>query len=78
MDFLPRNAGVCTRTPLELRLVHVDDPAQKPYGVFAEDPNTKYTDFDKIRAKIEELTDKVAGTNKGIVDKPIKLTVYSN
>lgn len=23
MDFLPRNAGICTRTPLELRLVHV-------------------------------------------------------
>ena len=78
MDFLPRNAGVCTRTPLELRLVHVDDPTHKPYGIFAEEPNIKYTDFDKIRAKIEEFTDKVAGTNKGIVDKPIKLTVYSN
>lgn len=24
------------------------------------------------------MTDKVAGNNKGIVDKPIKLTVYSN
>ena len=78
MDFLPRNAGICTRTPLELRLVHVDDPAATPYGIFAEEPNAKLTDFDKIRAKIEELTDKVAGTGKGIVDKPIKLTVYSN
>ena len=78
MDFLPRNAGVCTRTPLELRLVHLDNPDDKPYGVFLEEPNTKFTDFDKIRSKIEELTDKVAGTTKGIVDKPIKLTVYSN
>jgi hypothetical protein len=36
MDFLPRNAGICTRTPLELRLVHVEDPNHKPYGVFSE------------------------------------------
>jgi replication fork clamp-binding protein CrfC len=35
--------------------------------------DAKFTDFDKIRQKIEELTDKVAGTKKGIVDDPIKL-----
>ena len=28
--------------------------------------------------KIEELTDKIAGSNKGIVNSPITLTVYSN
>lgn len=78
MDFLPRNAGICTRTPLELRLVHIEDPSQKPYGVFTDEPNVKYTDFDKIREKIEEFTDKLAGNNKGIVDKPIRLTIYSN
>lgn len=55
----------------------MDDPTEKPYGIFAEEPGTKYTDFDKVRAKIEELTDKLAGNNKGIVNKPIKLTVYS-
>ena len=77
MDFLPRNAGICTRTPLELRLVHVDEPNEKPYGVFAEEPGVRFTDFDKVRAKIEEYTDKLAGNNKGIVNKPIKLTVYS-
>jgi vacuolar protein sorting-associated protein 1 len=37
----------------------------------------KYTSFDDIRKTIEEETEKVAGGNKGIVDKPIKLTVYS-
>ena len=45
--------------------------------MFAEEPNNKITDFDKIRSKIEEFTDKLAGNNKGIVNKPIKLTVYS-
>lgn len=74
MDFLPRGSGVVTRRPLELRLVHVDNQQAKPYGVFSVDPNQQYFDFDKIRLKIEELTDKVAGTKKGIVDDPIKLT----
>ena len=26
---------------------------------------------------IQSETDKIAGTNKGIIDKPLKLTVYS-
>ena len=78
MDFLPRGSGVVTRRPLELRLVHVDDPDAKPYGIFSVEPNTKYTDFDKIRMKIEELTDLVAGKKKGIVDDPIKLVIFSN
>ena len=35
MDFLPRGSGVVTRRPLELRLVHTDDPNAKPYGIFS-------------------------------------------
>ena len=34
--------------------------------VFEVEKNIKYTDFNKVRLKIEELTDKVAGKNKGI------------
>lgn len=34
-------------------------------------------DFDQIRRTIEELTNKIAGSNKGIIDDPIILTVYS-
>jgi dynamin 1-like protein len=34
-------------------------------------------DFSKVREKINELTDKSAGKNKGIIDDPIVLTVYS-
>lgn len=36
------------------------------------------TDFDKVRDKIQELTDKACGKSKGIVDDPIILNVYSN
>lgn len=31
-----------------------------------------------MKANIDKLTDKVAGANKGIVDKPIILTIYSS
>lgn len=62
---------------MELRLVHLTDPTKKPWAEFDEIPNEKFTDFSVVRTKIDELTDKVAGTRKGIVDKPIVLHVYS-
>lgn len=78
IDFLPRGAGVCTRRPLELRLVHESEPSVKPWAKFGELGDKKFTDFDKVRNTIEELTDKVAGKNKNIVDEPITLTVHSH
>lgn len=68
-----------TRRPLELRLTYV--PKEKlshPCGVFEEIPDSKFTDFTIIKANIERLTDKVAGSKKAIVDKPIVLTIYSS
>ena len=53
------------------------DPNQKPWAVFDEIPNEKFTDFLVVRTKIDEVTDKVAGQLKNIVDKPIVLHVYS-
>ena len=78
MDFLPRGEGLCTRRPLELRLNHVPENESKPYGVFEEIKGQKFYDFDEIRKKIEELTDKKAGINKNIIDDPIVLTIRSH
>ena len=39
--------------------------------------DTKFTDFDVVREKIVELTDKIAGSNKNIVNIPIIITIYS-
>ena len=75
LNFLPRNEGVCTRRPLELRLVHTSDP--KPYGVF-EAVEGKFQDFDKVRDTIVKLTDDRAGKTKNIIDDPIVLTIYSS
>lgn len=59
-------------------MVHMNNPTTKPYGIFEEvNKEKKYFNFDDIRKTIEEETDKIAGGNKGIVDKPLKLTVYS-
>mmetsp|Transcript_62053 Transcript_62053/g.85626 ORF Transcript_62053/g.85626 Transcript_62053/m.85626 type:complete len:201 (-) Transcript_62053:1860-2462(-) len=78
LDFLPRNEGLCTRRPLELRLTHLHDPT-KPWAVFSEEiPNKKFFDMKEVKEQILVLTDKVAGQNRGIVDKPIVLNVYSH
>ena len=48
-----------------------------PYAVFDANKNEKFTDFDKVRLRIEQLTDEVAGTNKNIKDEEIVMTLYS-
>ena len=75
LNFLPRNEGVCTRRPLELRLVHVYENT-KPYAVF-EGVNEKFTDFGKVREMIIKLTEDKAGKTKNIIDEPIIMTIYS-
>ena len=37
----------------------------------------KLSDFDAVRREIEQETDKVTGSNKGISNLPINLRVYS-
>jgi dynamin 1-like protein len=79
IDFLPRGGGVVTRRPLELRLVHLnhmDYPKETSWAVF-DQTQKKYENFDDVTREIDRLTDEVAGANKGIVDDPITLTVYS-
>lgn len=72
-DFLPRGAGIVTRRPLILQLVH----SQQEYGEFMHSRGNLFTDFDKIRKEIEDETDRCTGKNKGISPIPINLRVYS-
>ena len=48
-----------------------------PYAVFEARKDEKFTDFDKVRMRIEQLTNEEAGGQKNIIDKEIVLTVYS-
>lgn len=50
-----------------------------PWAVFPDEiPNKKFTNFKEVCDNIISLTDKVAGSSKNIVDKPIVLQVYSH
>ena len=77
IDFLPRGEGIVTRRPLELRLNHLSFAEAKPWGIFDEIPDEKFYDFNVVKQKIDELTDKVAGKGKNVVDEPIILNIYS-
>ena len=37
----------------------------------------KFTDFAVVKQKVNEITESIAGKKKGIVNKPIKLTITS-
>ncbi|GIY89298.1 dynamin [Caerostris darwini] len=72
-DFLPRGSGIVTRRPLVLQLIF----SNQEYGEFLHTRGKKFTDFDAIRKEIEDETDRMTGSNKGISNAPINLRVYS-
>ena len=72
-DFLPRGNGIVTRRPLILQLIN----GNTEYGEFLHTKGKKFMNFDEIRKEIEDETDRVTGSNKGISNLPINLRVYS-
>ena len=77
-DFLPRGAGICTRMPLVLQLIHIEEGRNpREWAEFLHAPGQKFTDFMKVMKEIEDETDRVCGKKKGVTDKPINLKIYS-
>ncbi|CAM9958573.1 dynamin-1-like protein isoform X2 [Lampetra fluviatilis] len=88
-DFLPRGTGIVTRRPLVLQLVHVvPDERIRPggeengveaeeWGKFLHTKNKIYSDFSEIRQEIENETERITGTNKGISSEAIHLKIFS-
>ena len=72
-DFLPRGNGIVTRRPLILQLIN--GPTE--YGEFLHCKGKKFMDFLSIRKEIEDETERVTGSSKGISNLPINLRVYS-
>ena len=54
-----------------------DPNTPKPIATFEEIPGKSFLDFNEVRTAIEQLTDKVCGTNKNIIDRAIILKVQS-
>jgi len=67
-------SNLAKRIPELLGNVEVD----KEWCEFLDDPSKYYTDFDKVRREIEDVTDLKAGSNKGITDDPIHIKIHSN
>merc|ERR1712242_529888 len=61
-DFLPRGSGIVTRRPLILQLIN----GQSEHGEFLHCKGKKFMNFNEIMKEIEEETDRVTGSNKGI------------
>jgi len=72
-DFLPRGSGIVTRRPLILQLIN--GPTE--YGEFLHAKGKKFMSFREIQKEIEDETDRVTGSNKGISNLPINLRVHS-
>ena len=70
---MPRGSGIVTRRPLILQLIN--GPTE--YGEFLHCKGKKFMDFISIRKEIEDETDRVTGSNKGISNLPINLRVHS-
>ncbi|KAJ1961993.1 Dynamin- GTPase protein [Dipsacomyces acuminosporus] len=83
-DFLPRGNGIVTRRPLVLQLVNVpsekggsQEEAPPARAQFLHLPDKIFTDMTEVRREIERETDRLAGSNKGIVKTPIHLRITS-
>uniref|UniRef100_A0A0N4ZAW2 dynamin GTPase n=1 Tax=Parastrongyloides trichosuri TaxID=131310 RepID=A0A0N4ZAW2_PARTI len=87
-DFLPRGTGIVTRRPLILQLIYTPEDSDKrnynnqkingDWGVFKHCKNRIFTDFEEIKKEIEDETDRMTGTNKGISFDPISLKIFSD
>lgn len=84
-SFLPRGTGIVTRRPLILQLIHSkeieanEESGENPwgYGAFLHRGEQRYYNFDDICQEIQQDTDKVSGSNKGISSESITLRIYS-
>lgn len=76
-DFLPKGTGIVTRRPVIIQLFHQEE--DKPiYAEFAHRKGARFSDFRQVRQEIEQDTERVAGSNKGISTLPIVLKIYSH
>ncbi|XP_050412022.1 dynamin-1-like protein isoform X1 [Patella vulgata] len=89
-DFLPRGTGIVTRRPLVLQLIHLSKNdtetrmhdgkmvRENEFGKFLHTKNKIYTDFKEIKEEIENETNRLSGTDKGICPDPINLKIFSD
>ncbi|CAK9136888.1 unnamed protein product [Ilex paraguariensis] len=73
---LPRGQGICTRVPLIMRLQHHSDPLPEFHLEFMG--GTVQISEAHISDAINQVTDDIAGSHKGISHTPLTLVVKKN
>jgi GTPase SAR1 family protein len=53
------------------------DKLLEEYAEFLHKKGDFFTDFEKVRDEIKAETNRLAGKDKGVTDKPISLVIYS-
>eukprot|EP00177_Eucheuma_denticulatum_P006498 GFKZ01011831.1.p1 GENE.GFKZ01011831.1~~GFKZ01011831.1.p1 ORF type:complete len:738 (-),score=90.86 GFKZ01011831.1:1065-3278(-) len=88
-DFLPRGAGVVTRSPILIQLNKLKSPrhgsstnanikvAPERWVEFIHLPNQKFVSEEEIQAEILAETEKVAGKNKRLTPTALIMKVFS-
>lgn len=76
LNFLPRGEGMVTKRPLLLCLNRLSNE-RPPYAIFEDDKNHHEEDFNKVKEKIQALMNGEEMGDQEIIDKPIKLAIYS-
>ena len=69
-----------TRRPLNLQLIKVtpaSNGSPQEWGEFLHAPGKLFYDFERIRAEVQQETERVVGSNKNVSDKPIRLKIFS-
>lgn len=79
---LPSGENITTRVPLILRLEHKTQVTER-YALISDNPDLekhgiKIKNLDLLPNKIVELTNRLAGSNSCVLDKPIHVKVVSN
>ena len=75
INIFPIGDGVVTRRPIELNLHHIN--SDESWVTFEEIKGEKFSDFEKVKDKIESLTDELCYRQEKCIDKPIILNAYS-
>ncbi|OHT15091.1 Dynamin central region family protein [Tritrichomonas foetus] len=75
-DFLPRGAGIVTKRPLVLQLVHVG-MGEEEYGEFLHCQGKKFTSYLDMRQEIADETERTTGDGRNVSSQPINLRIQS-
>ena len=74
-DFLPRGQGIVTRRPVIIQKL-VDPSVSQDYAILADSPSQKYTDFEQVRAYLQNKMNEAAQSPKGITADPVVVKIF--